>query len=237
MPKQDRAIDELEQAQRELEEVLQQLRQEEREETLRDLESRFRDMLAKQRPINDETMALDQFGRENFTRAQHLQLAELAADERALSEQATACLHILDEEGTTIAFPRVVGQLAEDMSTVAERLAGAEVGVVTQTIEQEIVDTLEQLLAAVKKMQQENEQQQLQSANLPAGDTPLLPPSAELKLLRASQERVNTRTLAIESSVAAGAEAEEDATTGLKKLALRQAECMEIAKEMRDNQP
>ncbi len=232
-PKQDKAIAELEQAQQELEQALEQLRKEQREETLRDLEARFREMLSKQRPINDSTLALDQLGRERFGRAEELQLADLSAAQRALAEQAATCLHILDEEGTTIAFPRVVEQLAEDMTASADRLAGLDVGAITQTIQQEIVDTLEQLLEAVKKMQQENEQQAGQP-NSGNKEPPLLPPSAELKLLRASQLRVNTRTTAITESAAKGEEAPQAAAEALRKLAARQVECAEIAKQMRD---
>jgi ClpP class serine protease len=215
---------------------LEQLRKEEREETLRDLEARFRDMLLKQRPINEGTAALDQVGRENFKRAEQLQLADLATNERALSEQAATCLHILDEEGTTVAFPRVVSQLSQDMGTVADRLAGAEVGTLTQTIEQEIVDTLEQLLDAVKKMQQENEQQQGRQSSSSDKEPPLLPPSAELKLLKASQQRINTRTAVITDGAATGKESPEAAARGLKGLAARQVQCSEIAKQMRDRQ-
>lgn len=235
-PQQDRAIAQLEEAQRELEEALQQLRKEEREETLRDLEARFREMLSKQRPINEATVALDQVGRENFKRAEQLQLADLATNERALAEQASTCLHILDEEGTTIAFPRVVAQLAQDMSTAADRLAAAEVGPVTQAVEQEIIDTLEQLLEAVKKMQQENEQQQQAGKSDGGGEPPLLPASAELKLLKASQQRINTRTAAITESATAGREPPDAAARGLKSLAVRQVECSQIARQMRDRQ-
>ena len=233
-PKQDRAIDQLEEAKRELEEQLQQMRKEEREETLRDLEARFRDMLARQRPINDATIELDGIGAANFARADELRLADLTAQQRKLSEDASGCLHILDEEGTTIAFPHVVGQLAEDMGMSADRLAAAKVEVITQTIQREIVETLEQLLDAVQKMQQENEQGQSQSGDPQSGEPPLLPKSAELKLLRASQERVNTRTTTIESSTAEGKESPDAAASALKKLSVRQLECMGIAKEMRD---
>ena len=235
-PKQDRAVAQLEEAKKELEDALEQLRKEEREETLRDLEARFRDMLLKQRPINEGTAALDQLGRENFKRAEQLQLADLATNERTLSEQAATCLHILDEEGTTVAFPRVVSQLSQDMGTVADRLAGAEVGTLTQTIEQEIVDTLEQLLDAVKKMQQENEQQQGKQSSSSDKEPPLLPPSAELKLLKASQQRINTRTAVITEGAATGKESPEAAARGLKGLAARQVQCSEIAKQMRDRQ-
>ncbi|MCH7595119.1 MAG: hypothetical protein IID35_01045 [Planctomycetes bacterium] len=233
VPKQDEAIEKLEEAKKELEEALEQLRKEEREEALRDLESRFRELLAKQRPINEATLTLDEVGRDNFKRAERLRLADLSTDERELAKQAATCLHILDEEGTTIAFPRIVGQLGEDMETVAERLAVWKVGRVTQTIEQEIVETLEQLLAAVKKMQQESEQQDGQGSKSD-GNPPLLPKSAELRLLRASQNRVNTRTLATQRSVAEGDETAEGGMRVLRKLATRQLECQEIAKDMRD---
>ena len=233
VPKQDEAIEKLEEAKKELEQALEQLRKEEREEALRDLESRFRELLAKQRPINEATLTLDEVGRDNFKRAERLRLADLSTDERELAKQAATCLHILDEEGTTIAFPRIVGQLGEDMETVAERLAVWKVGRVTQTIEQEIVETLEQLLAAVKKMQQESEQQDGQGSKSD-GNPPLLPKSAELRLLRASQNRVNTRTLATQRSVVEGDETAEGGMRVLRKLATRQLECQEIAKDMRD---
>jgi hypothetical protein len=236
-PSQDRAIEQLEEAKRELEEQLQQMRKEEREETLRDLEARFRDMLARQRPINEATIELDGIGADHFGRSDQLRLADLSAQQLKLSEDAAACLHILDEEGTTVAFPHVVGQLSEDMRTVSERLAQAQVGSVTQTIEREIVETLEQLLDAVKKMQEENEQNQGQSGDPQSGDSPLLPKSAELKLLRASQERVNNRTTAIQTGVAEGREPPQSGHSALKKLATRQLECLEIAKDIRENKP
>lgn len=236
-PSQDRAIEQLEEARRELEEQLQQLRKEERAEVLRDLEARFRDMLARQRPINEGTIELHAVGPEKFGRADQLRLAELSAQQMALSEDAFACLHILDEEGTTIAFPHVVGQLVEDMNSSANRLGQSLVGAVTQVIQKEILETLEQLLDAVKKMQQENEQGQQSGDSQDGGEPPLLPESAELRLLRASQERVNTRTITIETSLAQGEESPQNAESALKKLSVRQGECLDIAKDMRDQKP
>ena len=81
------------------------------------------------------------------------------------------------------------GIIAHDMNRLifffnkeAERITGYS--------RQEIVDTLDQLLGAVLQMQQENEQQQGKGQSQQGGETePLLPPSAEYKLLRASQHR------------------------------------------------
>ena len=233
MQDQDRAIEELQQAQREMEETLNQLRSEERAETLRDLESRFREMLSRQRAVNEATVALDKLGRDNFKRAERLQLAELSAEERVLSDQAGTCLHILDEEGTTIVFPHVVGQLAEDMTTVADRLAVLRVGLLNQQVEREIVETLEQLIQAVQRMQQTNEQQAGDMQMSGQGNDPLLPTSAELKLLRSSQLRVNERTAATEDARADPSESQAALRKALSDTAARQMECAEVAREMR----
>jgi hypothetical protein len=226
----------LEQAQRELEQALNQLRQEEREETLRDLEARFREMLAEQRVINDETARMDQIGRHNFRRAEELQLADLSTRQRALSDDAATCLHILEEDATTIVFPRVVGHLSEDMALVAERLASLYVGAVTQEIEREIVETLQQMLEAIQRMQQENEQRGGMPIPGSDGPSPLLPTSAELKLLRASQHRVNARTIVIEESRREKTESDDALTRVFRALAARQAECASMARELHDRQ-
>lgn len=236
---QDRAIDQLEQAQQEMDEVLMQLRKEEREEMLRDLESRFRDMLARQRQINEATHSLNEAGPANIRRAEQLQLSEMSLKQRALSEKAATCVHILDEEGTTIAFPHIVEQVSQDMKTVADRLAAYQLGPITLGIQEEIVDALDQLLEALRKMREENKQQGMQSPGGGAAgqNPPLLPPSAELKLLRSSQFRVNTRTKALEAARDSGTEPEAAVKDGLLQAAKRQAECADIARKMRDLQP
>ena len=118
---------------------------------------------------------------------------------------------------------------------VADRMASLHVGSVTQDIEEEIVATLEQLLEALKTMQQENEQQ-LGGASAEGESQPLLPPSAELKLLRCSQVRVNARTTAIEQARLEGAESQETLRRLLETVADRQARCAEIAREMHERQ-
>jgi len=236
-PKQDKAIEQLQQAKQELEKALEELRKEERAETLRDLEARIRDMLTKQKPINDQTIALDEVGKEKFKRAEHLQLAELSTQQRGLSEKAATCLHILDEDASTIAFPHIMEQLVDDMVNSAERLADFEVGAITQTVQAEIIDALEQLLEAVQKMQEENESQQGQPQQQQQGPQPLLPQSAELKLLRSSQLRINNRTGVIADQMAKGAEEKTVGAKSLVKLSARQAQCADIAREIRDQQP
>ena len=235
---QEDAIEKLEQTQQELEDELNQLRKEDRGEMLRDLEARFRFMLAKQRSINGDTESLTELTPKNFARADRLQVAELAERQQSLAERASSCVHILDEEGTTIVFPRVVGQLSTDMDIVATRLGELLVDALTQAMQQELVETLEQLLESVKQMQQENEQSG-ENGMSAESNSPLLPTSSELKLLRSSQHRVNTRTEAIESIRQANGVSREVLMRDLKDAARRQTECKEIAEELRErkNQP
>jgi hypothetical protein len=235
VPQQQRAIEELEQAQQELEKALNQLRQEERAETLRDLEHRFREMLVKQQAINEGTLSLDRVGVDHFTRVERLQLAELTDEERMLARTASRCLHILEEDATTVVFPRIIGQLAEDMDVVADRLADQKVEAITQKIQKEIVETLEQLVEAVQQMQRENEQQA--GRGMPSSDDenqPLLPTSAELKLLKASQVRINDRTSVISDAVQSGSESPPGAQKEFQIVAERQRETAEVARELRD---
>ena len=235
---QESAVEKLRQTQQELEDELNQLRKEDRGEMLRDLEARFRFMLAKQRGINADTDILAELGRQDFARADRLRVAELAERQRSLGEKASGCVHILDEEGTTIVFPRVVGQLSTDMNAVATRLSELLVDPLTQAMQKELIETLEQLLESVKRMQQENEQPE----GMPMDDdrnSPLLPASAELKLLRSSQHRINTRTQAIESMRQTGGEASDTLARDFRQVAERQTECEEIARQLHDrkNQP
>jgi len=193
-------------------------------------------MYARQKTINEKTVSLSAFGVKNFSRVEKLATVELAQDQKKLADDAGTCLHILEEEGTTIVFPRILGQLGEDMRLVTSRLKALQVGALTQTMQNEILTTLDQLIQAVKQMQQENQQQQQQqrAAQQQDGNSPLLPTSAELKLLKASQLRVNTRTEAIENARKTKEESPEVLQRTVEATADRQAQCAEIANEMRE---
>ncbi len=234
--KQDKAIDALKDAKRELEEALQQKRREEREEMLRDLEARFHDLAVKQKRLNDETISLDGVGAASFARAEQLRAAELADTQGKLAAAVDTCLHILEEEGTTVVFPRILEQVAVDMRLVAERLIAYQTGALTQSMQKEVLEALEQLLDSVRRMQQENQKQdEPQPSASPTDQTsPLLPTSAELKLLRSSQARVHERTEAIEKAKTLETGADEVLSKTIEATAQRQKDCAEIARQLRE---
>jgi hypothetical protein len=152
---QDQAIDELERAQRELEEKLKQLRLEEKEEILASLESRLAKMLAEQTRINQATTPLKELGAENFTRGERLVCAELAEQQAQLAEAAGTGVRLLEEDGTTVVFPSVMRQLADDMNRIAARLEQAQVDALTVAMQDGVREALAELLESLKKLREE----------------------------------------------------------------------------------
>jgi len=231
---QQRAIDELERAQEELKQVLEQLRREQQEEILRGLESRFRAMLAAQLTINKGTQTLDAKGSGAWTHADDLALAGLAQDEAELGRQAGEALRILKEDGTTIVFPRIVAQMQEDVQLVTERLKTRNTGRITQTIEAEIVTTLEDLIEAIEQLRK-----QLAGGGSSGGgsggcDAPLLPDSAELKLLRSLQQRVHRITKAFWKDNSRADARNDDQQKQLGRIADRQNDVADMSRKMHE---
>lgn len=233
-PEQQNAVEQLEQAQRELEQALDQLRREQQEEILRGLESRFRAMLAQQTIINEGTLGLDQKGHQAWDRADELRLAGLAQDQDSVAQQAGQALNILMEEGTTLVFPRIVEQMREDMGLVAAHLRDKKTGARTQRIQADIVTTLKQLIEAVQEMRRKVQSGESGGESGQSRPPPLLPSSAELKLLRACQERVNRQTNDFHVEYGQAERQQADTRRELEQIAHRQQEVAEMARKLNE---
>jgi hypothetical protein len=204
MPKQakgdqKKAVDQLKVALDEIEKKLAQLRQEMQQERLAALEAHFRQMLEMQKPITLTTGSLDRVrASRQWNRKETLDLAKLAKGESELSAMAQKGLDIIVEDGTSIVFPRVVEQLRDDLMSVSKLIEAKNAGSYTQAMQREIESTLKELIEALEEAQKQNDQQSDQPpSDQDPGEQeepPLLPNSAELKLLKASQLRVNRRT-------------------------------------------
>ena len=196
---QQQAREELEKAKAELEQILRQLREEEVERTLALLEGRFRQMLDSQLRIYESTKRLDKVPADKRTRELDIQASKLSFDESKLAVDADKALLLLREEGSSVAFPETVELVRDDMLGVAERLSSAKVDRVTQGLEEEIIQSLEELIAALQKAQQELKEKKQQQPQQPMepGDPssrPLVDKLAELRMIRSLQFRVNART-------------------------------------------
>jgi len=233
--KQAEALQKLQQARDQLSDSLEQLRKEQQEELLAALEARFRAMLARQIECTRSARRLNDLGRENWRRTDQFELVETANRQGAVAQEAEQSLFILTEEGTTVVFPRIVRQVRDDARDVAALLAAAHIGPDVVVMQEGIEQSLRELIDAVVERQKENKEQADPQQGGPGENaSALLPGSAELKLLRACQMRVNEATTALENDRASGKADESTVRARLEKLAQRQEQVSDMAREMHE---
>ncbi|MBL9122921.1 MAG: hypothetical protein JNG90_04770, partial [Planctomycetaceae bacterium] len=160
--KQEEALRELEAAKAELEKILRQMREEEMARILAMLEARFRKMLELQVEVYEGTIRLDRLPAESRGRGSEIEASRLAKSEAQIALEADKALTLLREEGTAVAMPEALEQTRDDMRSVAAKLAEFDVAAITQGLEEDIIASLEEMIAALEKAQQDLEAQQSQ---------------------------------------------------------------------------
>ena len=199
---QKEALERLEKAREELEEALRQLREEEQLMLLEALERRLVRMLQQQTKIHKETLSLNIRMREAEKAGKKPPRAvvdkghQLGDGQSELSVAAEKILDILREEGTTVVIPDVMEDMRKDLDTLAKRLRKLEAGEYTQQIQQDVMETLRELIEVIKEElnSRQGGGQQGGDGSESDPDQGLLPTSAELKMLKSLQVRVNKRT-------------------------------------------
>lgn len=241
--KQRAAEQELQAAMEQLEEILRQLREEEIERSLAALESRLRAMLQAQNKVLEETERLQEIGGDAENRQVAIRASNLSVEERKILAEGQRALLLLREEGTSAAFPEAMSQVLIDVQSVVDRLAQADTGKLTVSIEKEIVSSLEEMIEALVAVQKEQkkrkEQKQApgQQQQGQQGEQPLVDKLAELRLIRTLQLRVNKRTQGLAEmlkdpdDVVGQAEA-DDVNDQLRNLAERQASIQEVTRDI-----
>ncbi|GIW98011.1 MAG: hypothetical protein KatS3mg111_1344 [Pirellulaceae bacterium] len=233
----------LREAVEELEQILRQLREEEIERSLASLESRLRKMLEMQTQVLEESQRLHEIaGESNADRQVQIRANKLAIDEKQILAEGERAFLLLKEEGSSAAFPEAVQQMNTDIAHVVERLQRADVGKLTLVIEQEIVNSLEEMINALVQVQKENEQrkqqqQSQQSQPSPPGEQPLVDKLAELRLVRTLQMRINKRTDALaqmleDPSDPVGQAKDDQVRRELEGLAERQQDIQAVTRDI-----
>jgi len=231
--KQEEAIRELQEAKAELEKILRQLREEEMERVLTMLEARFAKMLKMQQEVLEGTIRLDKVPQADRSHNHEIESGRLSSKEAEIVLDADKALALLREDGTALAFPEALEQARTDMEQVVQRLAQFKVNEITQGIEQDIISALEEMLAALKKALQD--QQNRRSQDQPQGepqDPSLVDALSEIKMIRALQMRVNLRT-ARYSKMIEGEQAEKaELVEAIRNLAERQLRVYEVTRDL-----
>lgn len=232
LERQDEAIRKLADAKARLEKILRQLREEEQEIMLTSLEARFAKMLLMQIQLHLDTVTLSKTGKNAWTPRHFGKARDLSVAETAISEEALRALTLLKEEGSSVAFPKGVEQVRDDMLTIAQRLGKNDVGELTQSIEKDVIESLEELVAALQseienRKKPENQRRQRQRQGGEPGEKELVEKIAELKMLRSLQLRVNRRTKQLGRLIPGEQATSDDVAAQLQSLARRQAEIQE----------
>jgi hypothetical protein len=224
---QDKALEELENARAELEEILRQVREEEVERLLVQIEARVREMLRAERGVQSAADALAAGA--SAGRERELAAATLGRDQEAVGAAATKALALVRDDGTAVAIPQALEQIRDDSQQAAARLARGDVGGTTRGIVGDLVAGLEELLAALEKAQRDQKEQEKQAKSFGGsppqpGDQPLVDALAELKMIRSLQLRVNGRTQRFAALLGEGVEQadEPELRQALERLAARQ---------------
>jgi hypothetical protein len=196
--KQKQSQDKMEQALQEIEDRLNQLREETREEKLARLEARFQEMLERQVSASVMTVELDdrRTSLNTLRRRDLLTLLQLANEELEIREVGQQTYDLLLEDGTSFVFPEIVHELRQQLEHAAQLLQAERTDQFTQLIQKEIEFTIQDLLDALKEAK--NDSKQGGGGGGGGGENPLLKKSAELKILRMQQLRLNRRAKKIE---------------------------------------
>ncbi len=216
---QKKAEEQLKEAQKEVEKRLAELGEKPEDEALERLETIFSEMLARQQPA---TLQTAQFHQERqgaageLRRADRITIRRLSQEESELATMAENALTLIEEDGSTVSFPVIVSDLHESLLQIANRIEQQDTGDATQSMQKDVEKTLEELIEALKIARQGGGGAGQGGGNCKPA---LLPCTAELKLLRQLQLRINRRTVDFEQARPQGAELEAGQQSEIKRIA------------------
>jgi hypothetical protein len=192
-------------------------------------------MLAMQLIVYDGTVKLDKTPDAERSGRHSTRSLQLARQEDEIALEASRAIMLLREEGSAIAFPEAVEQMRDDMRIVVARLERTDVAELTQAIEREIIDALEEMIDSLQKEMEKNKDKKKDEPPPKEGqpqDPPLVDQLAELKMLRTLQLRINHRTKRLGRLVEGEQAQEQDILGQLQNLADRQARIQKATYDM-----
>ncbi len=218
-----KAIHELESAQREAEERLRQLREEERQRMLAGLAERLRKMKLSEEMLHASTRKLHDTSQGKSERYLAMETNKLASRQKLIATSAGRALKLVEEEGQSLVFAEALRQALADMQRVEQRLLDGRTSRLTQDLEEGIIESLEEMLNAVEEtLEQMQQQQQGKPSEGSQEDKSLVNQIAELRLLRSTQARIKRQTSFWEVAVEEGEATHKEMLAELKELAIQQ---------------
>ncbi len=236
---QRQALDDLQAAIGQVKQKLDMEKARQQAKMLTELQDGLKAMLAKQQAATTATAALDKQldPKSAPPRELTLKAAGLAADEAALAKQSDEFVKKLQDDGTSAVFGKVLEQSATALRDIESRLQKTQAGAATQEQQKHVEANFQELLEAL------DQEQGRRVATGGAGGgqgggmmkTMLLPPAAELKMLRMLQDRVNRGTRSLDEDRAGHVEKPTpDETAASQKLSQREGEVAQATESLRE---
>jgi hypothetical protein len=236
---QKEALEEMKKALEELDEEIAKLERRAKAEKLAKIEDRLEKILEEQKKCTTRTRKTyenRQQGKTPYDREAGQALLELSKSEGGLAEEVAAIRQLLIKEGSTVVFPEVLGDVKQDLSDVQKRLADRDPGPLTQTTQEEIETVLEELIDSVRKELSKGPGRKKGGGGKGGGQCnkkpPLIPPLAELRMLRLQEVRIRRSTERLNEQATSGKLTAEQVAANTKKLADRQQRVIKLATEM-----
>ena len=238
---QEEAGDELEKARQAVADARDRIQRRQQEEKLFQIEQELKEVLAVQLGVNGTTTDVEKarVGNE-LTREQAAAILEAARQETVIFGRVRSAIRLLDESPV---FSWVLDEASGDMREVRDRLDRQDTGGVTRDVEKDVVAKIEQLIAALQKERASRAEDKRNpppgpppGGGPPGGKPPLVPPLAELKMIRWMQEDVNGKTRRVDDQVrkADGAKLTEELRALLERAAQKQGDVARITGELAD---
>ena len=232
------AIDQLEKAKQDLQEAIAREQEMIQAEALAKIDQMLRKILESQQNITLSTEKTHARRKgKTYARTDQAQLRELSQGEGRLVEDVTRILQMLAKEGTTAVFPEVLGEVKKDMSHVQKQLAKLEAGPLTQAVEHDIERSLKDMLEALRKEQGRRRKKKKSGGGKGGGGggkQPLVPPVAELRMLKILQVQILGRTALLSKQVAKKKSPPDQIKQQHKTLSERQGKVKTMTKTLGD---
>ena len=232
------ALDEMKKAQEELDERIAELERRSKAEKLAKIEARLDAVLTEQRQITKQTKEVYRrrsSQKPHYDREAAQQLSGLSKAEGGLAEEIESVRKMLGKEGTTVVFPDILGDVKSDLELVQKQLGERKAGVITQATQEEIERTLDELVRSVREELSKGPGRKKGGGGGPGGGggkpkkPPLIPPLAELKMLRLQQLRVNQGTRRLNKDIEAKVITADQAKPRQKTLSERQSRVVDLS--------
>jgi hypothetical protein len=229
---QKKAIDELEKAIQALAQKRKQIEQELANEQVAQMADVLKQMLRQQTQTHKDTTELDgQRRKKPLTRGQLRSLAIVARSQRTLASEAKEAAGKLDQAPV---FRLVVARVRDDMDSAAGALKQRHTGPNSQQPQRRAIGKLKQLIDSFKRNPGEGEKKGGQGGGGQGGRGrgPLVPPLAQLKMLKTLQLELNEQTRRLDRDARVDKKWTHEEAVRIKNLAAEQDVLGELLREM-----